>query len=69
MLHAALQYRLSKSNIYQAETQLEREPEYIPWTSTTGNQGIRDLLRKQVGPSRGKKFLLYTGDNEKLSAI
>ena len=48
MLHAALQYRLNRANVYQAETQLEKAPEYIPWTSTTGNQGIRDLLRKQV---------------------
>lgn len=48
MLHAALQYRQRKADVFKASLDLHPLPEYIPWTSTAGRTGIRTLLRKQV---------------------
>ncbi|XP_052770068.1 nuclear pore complex protein Nup133-like [Mya arenaria] len=48
MLHAALQYRQSKADIYQTGPVKEPLPEYVPWTASTGSSGTRTLLVKQL---------------------
>lgn len=47
MLHAALQHRQTHAATYQSGAELQPQPEYIPWTSTSGPSGIRTLLTKQ----------------------
>ncbi|XP_062580691.1 nuclear pore complex protein Nup133-like isoform X2 [Saccostrea cucullata] len=47
MLHKALQYRQTKSTMYECEAPQGDVPEYIPWTSTGGDHGIRTFLVKQ----------------------
>ncbi|XP_053314464.1 nuclear pore complex protein Nup133 [Spea bombifrons] len=46
MLHAACQYRQSKSSLYKSEGQ-EKEPEQIPWTASSGPAGIRTVIARQ----------------------
>ncbi|XP_071997366.1 nuclear pore complex protein Nup133 [Engystomops pustulosus] len=43
MLHAACQYRQNKASLYKSE-RLEKEPEYIPWTASSG---IRTVILRQ----------------------
>ncbi|XP_066452121.1 nuclear pore complex protein Nup133 [Eleutherodactylus coqui] len=43
MLHAACQYRQNKASLYKIE-HTEREPEYIPWTASSG---IRTVIIRQ----------------------
>uniref|UniRef100_A0A8C5MUE1 Nuclear pore complex protein Nup133 n=1 Tax=Leptobrachium leishanense TaxID=445787 RepID=A0A8C5MUE1_9ANUR len=46
MLHAACQYRENKRSLYESED-LEEEPEFIPWTASTGPDGIRAVIARQ----------------------
>ncbi|KAM4772603.1 nuclear pore complex protein Nup133 [Rhinophrynus dorsalis] len=46
MLHAACQYRQNKSALYKSERQV-KEPEYIPWTASSGTAGIRTVITRQ----------------------
>lgn len=48
MLHAAALYRQTKADVYQSGVELNPLPEYIPWTSSSGNSGLRTLIHKQV---------------------
>jgi hypothetical protein len=48
MLLGALQYRQAKAHVYQSDTDVAVETEYIPWTSSGSARGIRTMLFKQV---------------------
>ncbi|XP_020929558.1 nuclear pore complex protein Nup133 isoform X2 [Sus scrofa] len=48
MLQAASHYRQNRSSLYRREP-LEKEPEYIPWTATSGPAGIRTAIVRQHG--------------------
>lgn len=49
MVSAALLYRQTKADHYQAEGDSAAQmPEYIPWTATSGPTGLRTILSKQV---------------------
>ena len=48
MLRDATMYRQSKASLYQPTPAGDYEPQYIPWTTTTGLRGTRVLLTKQV---------------------
>ncbi|XP_060048009.1 nuclear pore complex protein Nup133 [Erinaceus europaeus] len=47
MLQAASHYRQNKNSLYKKEKPLEKEPEYIPWTATSGPAGIRTAIVHQ----------------------
>ncbi|XP_019481902.1 PREDICTED: nuclear pore complex protein Nup133 [Hipposideros armiger] len=47
MLQAACHYRHNKNSLYRREETLENEPEYIPWTATSGPAGIRTAILRQ----------------------
>ncbi|XP_006868653.1 PREDICTED: nuclear pore complex protein Nup133 [Chrysochloris asiatica] len=50
MLQAANHYRQNKSSLYKrTEEPLEKEPEYVPWTATSGPSGIRTAIVRQHG--------------------
>lgn len=49
MLQAASYYRQNRNSLYGREEPLEREPEYIPWTATSGPAGIRTAIIRQHG--------------------
>ncbi|XP_046509554.1 nuclear pore complex protein Nup133 [Equus quagga] len=49
MLQAATHYRLNRNSLYRREEPLEKEPEYIPWTATSGPAGIRTAIARQHG--------------------
>ncbi|XP_006146075.1 nuclear pore complex protein Nup133 [Tupaia chinensis] len=49
MLQAAVHYRQNRSSLYRREEPHEREPEYIPWTATSGPAGIRTAIVRQHG--------------------
>lgn len=49
MLQAASHYRQNKNSLYKREKPQEREPEYIPWTATSGPAGIRTAVIHQHG--------------------
>ncbi|NXX93452.1 NU133 protein, partial [Centropus bengalensis] len=46
MLQAACQYRQSRASLYKTEEPSEREPEYIPWTASSG---LRAAIVRQHG--------------------
>uniref|UniRef100_A0A8C5UD25 Nuclear pore complex protein Nup133 n=1 Tax=Malurus cyaneus samueli TaxID=2593467 RepID=A0A8C5UD25_9PASS len=46
MLQAACQYRQSRASLYKTGELLEREPEYIPWTASSG---LRASITRQHG--------------------
>ncbi|XP_013421328.1 nuclear pore complex protein Nup133 [Lingula anatina] len=47
MLHEAWQYRVSKVAVFQAPNPHIRDPEYLPWTASSGMKGVRNLVTKQ----------------------
>ncbi|XP_078592881.1 nuclear pore complex protein Nup133-like [Branchiostoma floridae x Branchiostoma japonicum] len=48
MLQAARKLRQSKNLVYQAHVDTGvKEPEYIPWTASSGSRGLRSLIKKQ----------------------
>lgn len=47
MLHAAVLYRQTKAGVYQAGAELVPQPEYVPWTSSSGSSGVRTVIHKQ----------------------
>ncbi|XP_020024420.1 nuclear pore complex protein Nup133 isoform X3 [Castor canadensis] len=49
MLQAASYYRQNRNSMYRREEPLGREPEYIPWTATSGPAGIRTAIMHQHG--------------------
>ncbi|XP_077005521.1 nuclear pore complex protein Nup133 [Tamandua tetradactyla] len=49
ILQAASHYRQSKNSLYKKEEPLEEEPEYVPWTATSGPAGIRTAIIRQHG--------------------
>ncbi|KAJ7411743.1 nuclear pore complex protein Nup133 [Willisornis vidua] len=46
MLQAACQYRVSRASLYKTGELPEREPEYIPWTASSG---LRAAITRQHG--------------------
>ncbi|KAK3092820.1 hypothetical protein FSP39_007562 [Pinctada imbricata] len=54
MFHKALQHRQSKTQMYDPGTQATECPEYIPWTSTSGDKGARTILLKQYNKTLEK---------------
>ncbi|XP_006212433.1 nuclear pore complex protein Nup133 [Vicugna pacos] len=48
MLQAATHYRQNRSSLYRREP-LDQEPEYVPWTATSGPAGIRTAIVRQHG--------------------
>ncbi|XDA90985.1 hypothetical protein R6Z07F_020596 [Ovis aries] len=44
MLQAASHYRQNRNSLYRREEPGEKEPEYIPWTATSGPAGIRTAI-------------------------
>eukprot|EP00070_Physeter_catodon_P030612 XP_028337506.1 nuclear pore complex protein Nup133 isoform X2 [Physeter catodon] len=49
MLQAASHYRQNRNSLYRREEPVEKEPEYIPWTATSGPAGIRTAIVRQHG--------------------
>ncbi|XP_069911983.1 nuclear pore complex protein Nup133 isoform X3 [Oryctolagus cuniculus] len=49
MLQAANHYRQNRNSLYRREEALEKEPEYVPWTATSGPAGIRTVIIRQHG--------------------
>ncbi|XP_077933815.1 nuclear pore complex protein Nup133 isoform X1 [Halichoerus grypus] len=49
MLQAASHYRQNRNSLYRREEPLEQEPEYVPWTATSGPSGIRTVIERQHG--------------------
>ncbi|XP_062067032.1 nuclear pore complex protein Nup133 isoform X2 [Lepus europaeus] len=49
MLQAANHYRQNRNCLYRREEALEKEPEYVPWTATSGPAGIRTVIIRQHG--------------------
>ncbi|XP_040843995.1 nuclear pore complex protein Nup133 isoform X1 [Ochotona curzoniae] len=49
MLQAANHYRQNRNSLYKKEGTLEKEPEYVPWTATSGPTGIRTVIMRQHG--------------------
>ncbi|XP_045293385.1 nuclear pore complex protein Nup133 isoform X2 [Leopardus geoffroyi] len=48
MLQAACHYRQNRNSLYRKEP-VEQEPEYVPWTATSGPGGIRTVIVRQHG--------------------
>ncbi|KAF3823823.1 hypothetical protein GH733_006827 [Mirounga leonina] len=49
MVQAASHYRQNRNSLYRREEPLEQEPEYVPWTATSGPSGIRTVIERQHG--------------------
>ncbi|XP_066091023.1 nuclear pore complex protein Nup133 [Saccopteryx bilineata] len=49
MLQAASHYRQNRNTLYRSEEPRGKEPEYIPWTATSGPAGIRTAVTRQHG--------------------
>ncbi|KAM4828637.1 nuclear pore complex protein Nup133 [Thomomys bottae] len=49
MLQAATHYRQNRSSMYRREEPVGKEPEYVPWTATSGPAGIRTAIVRQHG--------------------
>ncbi|XP_027803794.2 nuclear pore complex protein Nup133 isoform X1 [Marmota flaviventris] len=49
MLQAASHYRQNRSSLYRREDAGGKEPEYVPWTATSGPAGIRTAIVRQHG--------------------
>ncbi|KAM4812398.1 nuclear pore complex protein Nup133 isoform X1 [Urocitellus parryii] len=49
MLQAASHYRQNRSSLYRREDAGGKEPEYVPWTATSGPAGIRTSIMRQHG--------------------
>ncbi|KAM8813256.1 nuclear pore complex protein Nup133 [Rhynchonycteris naso] len=49
MLQAASHYRQNRNSLYRSEEPQGKEPEYIPWTATSGPAGIRTAVTRQHG--------------------
>ncbi|KAJ8416065.1 hypothetical protein AAFF_G00380870 [Aldrovandia affinis] len=47
MLKAASQYRETKASLYRAAESSRTEPEFIPWTATSGPGGVRTVIAGQ----------------------
>nr|XP_019610340.1 PREDICTED: nuclear pore complex protein Nup133 isoform X2 [Rhinolophus sinicus] len=47
MLQAASHYRQNRNSLYRKEEMLGNDPEYIPWTATSGPAGIRTAILRQ----------------------
>ncbi|XP_053463567.1 nuclear pore complex protein Nup133 isoform X2 [Nycticebus coucang] len=47
MLQAASHYRRNRNSLYKREEPQEKEPEYVPWTATSGPAGIRTVIVRQ----------------------
>ncbi|XP_072907267.1 nuclear pore complex protein Nup133 [Hemitrygon akajei] len=48
MLHAAVHHRHNKCSFYKSEEDAEQEPEYIPWTASSGPSGVRNVIVRQT---------------------
>lgn len=59
MLHAACQYRQDKASLYRSE-RTEREPEYIPWTASSGIRAViirqHAIILKRVYPQSDSRL-------------
>ncbi|XP_029450044.1 nuclear pore complex protein Nup133 [Rhinatrema bivittatum] len=49
MLQVAIQYCQTKNALYSADECAKREPEYVPWTASSGPSGIRTAIVRQHG--------------------
>ncbi|KYO18784.1 nuclear pore complex protein Nup133 isoform X1 [Alligator mississippiensis] len=49
MLQAASQYRHSRASLYKTGALPEGEPEYVPWTASSGPAGTRTAIIRQHG--------------------
>ncbi|KAM7050152.1 nuclear pore complex protein Nup133 [Molossus nigricans] len=49
MLQAASHYRQNRNSLYRREDSRGKEPEYIPWTATSGPAGVRTAILRQHG--------------------
>ncbi|XP_029632883.1 nuclear pore complex protein Nup133 isoform X2 [Salmo trutta] len=74
MLQAAGQYRDTKASLYRASESTPAEPEYIPWTASSGLGGVRTVIARQhevilrdVYPHADSE--LRNGLNEQLAAL
>ncbi|XP_067900317.1 nuclear pore complex protein Nup133 isoform X2 [Heterodontus francisci] len=48
MLHAAVHHRHNKSSFYKSQEETEQEPEYVPWTASSGPSGVRNVILRQT---------------------
>uniref|UniRef100_A0A8C7C8B0 Nucleoporin 133 n=1 Tax=Oncorhynchus kisutch TaxID=8019 RepID=A0A8C7C8B0_ONCKI len=74
MLQAAGQYRDTKASLYRASESTTAEPEYIPWTASSGLGGVRTVIARQhevilrdVYPHADSE--MRNGLNEQLTAL
>ncbi|XP_052383707.1 nuclear pore complex protein Nup133-like [Oncorhynchus keta] len=74
MLQAAGQYRDTKASLYRASESTTAEPEYIPWTASSGLGGMRTVIARQhevilrdVYPHADSE--MRNGLNEQLTAL
>uniref|UniRef100_A0A4W5PQ99 Nuclear pore complex protein Nup133 n=1 Tax=Hucho hucho TaxID=62062 RepID=A0A4W5PQ99_9TELE len=74
MLQAAGQYRDTKASLYRASESTPAEPEYIPWTASSGLGGVRTVIARQHEVILGDVYPhadseLRNGLNEQLAAL
>ncbi|XP_069787758.1 nuclear pore complex protein Nup133 isoform X3 [Narcine bancroftii] len=48
VLNAAVHHRHNKSSFYNSGGDAEQEPEYIPWTASSGPSGVRSVIVRQT---------------------
>ncbi|XP_072437718.1 nuclear pore complex protein Nup133 isoform X3 [Chiloscyllium punctatum] len=56
MLHAAVHHRHNKSSFYKFQEETEQEPEYIPWTASSGPSGVRCVILRQTDIALNKVY-------------
>ncbi|XP_078412670.1 nuclear pore complex protein Nup133 [Cetorhinus maximus] len=56
MLHAAVHYRHNKSSFYKSPEEAEQEPEYVPWTASSGPTGVRSVILRQTDAVLNKVY-------------
>jgi hypothetical protein len=60
MVSSALMYRHTKEDQYQAKEDVSAPmPEYVPWTSVSGEGGLRTVLHRQVKRYDGMTTVLH----------
>uniref|UniRef100_A0A7M4FGG8 Nuclear pore complex protein Nup133 n=1 Tax=Crocodylus porosus TaxID=8502 RepID=A0A7M4FGG8_CROPO len=69
MLHAASQYRHSQASVYKTGALPEGEPEYVPWTASSGPAGTRTAIVRQHGIILKLKSVDRPADQERYSSL
>ncbi|GCB67786.1 hypothetical protein scyTo_0010298 [Scyliorhinus torazame] len=56
MLYVAVHHRHNKSSFYKSQEETEQEPEYIPWTASSGPTGVRSVILRQTDVVLNKMY-------------